>query len=260
MSESLSEVRGLGASVARRFRVTHRTEYRYSDIVTSSYGRGFLTPRDSQRQRCVAHRLDIDPVPSDSSTSIDAYGNISSYFHLTEPHRALTITSDSIVDVYPAPPERYAQRAGTGTVGGGAAGRAQGSACGRLHPGPESAGDHRRSARVRGAQLRARAPADRGAAGSHDADPHRLHLPVGVDDDFHRGQRGSGGPGRGMPGLRQAGDRLPARQRSGRQLRVRLSRHRPATRKGSDDRHRRDPRLGRGMDSATAWPIRVAGA
>ena len=107
MSESLSEVRGLGAAVARRFRVTHRTEYRYSDIVTSSYGRGFLTPRDLQRQRCVAHRLDINPVPSDSSTSIDAYGNISSYFHLTEPHRALTITSDSIVDVYPAPPDRY---------------------------------------------------------------------------------------------------------------------------------------------------------
>ena len=98
----------MSESLSRRFRVTHRTEYRYSDIVTSSYGRGFLTPRDLQRQRCVAHRLDIDPVPSDSSTSIDAYGNISSYFHLTEPHRALTITSDSIVDVYPAPPERYA--------------------------------------------------------------------------------------------------------------------------------------------------------
>lgn len=107
MSESLSGVRGLGSSVSRRFRVTHRTEYRYSDIVTSSYGRGFLTPRDLLRQRCVAHRLDIDPAPSDSSTSVDAYGNISSYFHLTEPHRALTITSDSIVDVYPAPPERY---------------------------------------------------------------------------------------------------------------------------------------------------------
>ena len=75
--------------------------------MTSSYGRGFLTPRDSLRQRCIAHRLDIDPAPSDSSTSLDAYGNISSYFHLTEPHRALTITSDSIVDVYPAPPERY---------------------------------------------------------------------------------------------------------------------------------------------------------
>ncbi|MCV7029129.1 transglutaminase family protein [Mycobacterium sherrisii] len=92
---------------ARRHRVTHRTEYRYSDVVTSSYGRGFLTPRDSQRQRCIAHRLTIDPVPADSSTSVDGYGNISSYFHVTEPHRALTVISDSIVDVYPAPPQRY---------------------------------------------------------------------------------------------------------------------------------------------------------
>jgi len=86
---------------ARRHRVTHRTEYRYSDVVTSSYGRGFLTPRDSQRQRCIAHRLHIDPAPGDVSTSQDSYGNTSSYFHVTEPHHTLTITSDSIVDVYP---------------------------------------------------------------------------------------------------------------------------------------------------------------
>ncbi|OBA63588.1 hypothetical protein A5647_04550 [Mycobacterium sp. 1100029.7] len=92
---------------ARRHRVTHRTEYRYSDTVTSSYGRGFLTPRDSQRQQCIAHRLTIEPAAADSSTSVDSYGNISSYFHVTEPHRVLTVTSDSIVDVYPPPPGRY---------------------------------------------------------------------------------------------------------------------------------------------------------
>ncbi len=92
---------------ARRHRVTHRTEYRYSDVVTSSYGRGFLTPRDSQRQRCVAHRLHIDPAPGDVSTSQDSYGNTSSYFHVTEPHHNLTITSDSIVDVYPPPAALY---------------------------------------------------------------------------------------------------------------------------------------------------------
>ncbi|ORV74659.1 hypothetical protein AWC07_24885 [Mycobacterium gastri] len=85
----------------KRYRVTHRTEYRYSDVVTSSYGRGFLTPRSSPRQRRVAHRLTIDPAPADSSTSRDTYGNISSYFHVTEPHRTLTITGDSIVDVAP---------------------------------------------------------------------------------------------------------------------------------------------------------------
>jgi transglutaminase-like putative cysteine protease len=96
-----------GGGAARRHRVTHRTEYRYSDVVTSSYGRGFLTPRDSLRQRCVAHRLIIDPAPADSSTSEDSYGNISSYFHVTEPHRALKVTSDSIVDVYSPAPELY---------------------------------------------------------------------------------------------------------------------------------------------------------
>nr|WP_156748413.1 transglutaminase family protein [Mycobacterium sp. 1465703.0] len=96
-----------GAGIARRHRVTHRTEYRYSDVVTSSYGRGFLTPRDSQRQRCVAHRLIVEPGPADSSTSVDTYGNVSSYFHVTEPHRALKVTSDSIVDVYPPGPDLY---------------------------------------------------------------------------------------------------------------------------------------------------------
>jgi transglutaminase-like putative cysteine protease len=104
LSEAQSEAEAL---LARRHRITHRTEYRYSDVVTSSYGRGFLTPRDSQRQRCIAHRLIIEPAPSDSSTSQDSYGNISSYFHVTEPHRTLRITSDSIVDVYPPPPGRY---------------------------------------------------------------------------------------------------------------------------------------------------------
>jgi transglutaminase-like putative cysteine protease len=94
--------------VARRHRVTHRTEYRYSEVVTSSYGRGFLTPRDSQRQRCIAHELIIEPAPTDSSTSVDVYGNISSYFHITEPHSTLTVTSDSIVDVFPPPSGRYA--------------------------------------------------------------------------------------------------------------------------------------------------------
>jgi transglutaminase-like putative cysteine protease len=102
--EALSDAE---AKAARRHRITHRTEYRYSDVVTSSYGRAFLTPRDLQRQRCVAHRLIIEPAPTDSSTSRDSYGNVSSYFHVTEPHHTLTITSDSIVDVYPPPPERY---------------------------------------------------------------------------------------------------------------------------------------------------------
>ena len=91
----------------RRYRITHRTEYRYSDVVTSSYGRGFLTPRDSARQRCVHHELRIDPEPADRSTSRDGYGNIGTYFHVTTAHQALSVTSASVVEVEPVPPQHY---------------------------------------------------------------------------------------------------------------------------------------------------------
>jgi transglutaminase-like putative cysteine protease len=59
------------------------------------------------RQRCLFHELRISPTPADSSTSPDTYGNVSSYFHVTEPHQTLTVTSESIVEVYPSPPERW---------------------------------------------------------------------------------------------------------------------------------------------------------
>jgi len=95
------------SSTSRCYQVTHRTVYRYSDVVTSSYGRGFLTPRESARQRCLFHELVIEPEASDSSTSRDAYGNLSSYFHVTKRHRRLAITSRSVVEVDPPPQDIY---------------------------------------------------------------------------------------------------------------------------------------------------------
>lgn len=96
------------ASVSSRsYQIAHSTVYRYSDVVTSSYGRGFLIPRDSTRQRCLSHELIIEPEAADSSTSRDVYGNISTYFHVTERHQTLSITSNSVVEVDPPPPDLY---------------------------------------------------------------------------------------------------------------------------------------------------------
>ena len=89
--------------MTRTYKITHRTTYRYSDDVTSSYGRGFLTPRETDTQRCLSHELVIDPDTTDSTTSRDVYGNLSSYFHVTERHRTLIVTSRSIVEVDPPP-------------------------------------------------------------------------------------------------------------------------------------------------------------
>lgn len=93
--------------MTRRYRITHETVYRYSDVVTSSYGRGFLTPRETGWQRCLSHEVRLDPTAADRSTSRDAYGNLSSYFHVTTAHRVLTVTAVSEVEVDPPAPDRY---------------------------------------------------------------------------------------------------------------------------------------------------------
>jgi transglutaminase-like putative cysteine protease len=100
----------VAGSAPRRYEITHRTAYHYSDEVTSSYGRGFLTPRDLAWQRCLSHDLVIEPDAADRSTSRDVYGNTSSYFHVTTPHRMLSITGHSVVEVDPLPADHYTGR------------------------------------------------------------------------------------------------------------------------------------------------------
>ena len=91
--------------MTRRYRIQPPHRYRYSDDVTR-----FLRPRPSwrarsgARQRCVTFDLRIDPLPADRSVSRDAYGNISSYFHVTERHRVLSVVGASVVEVDPPPP------------------------------------------------------------------------------------------------------------------------------------------------------------
>ncbi len=91
----------------RCYQITHRTEYRYSAVVTNSYGRGHLTPRDNGRQRRISFDLDIDPSPADRATSRDAFGNISSYFQVTDRHHALTVVGTSVVEVDPPPADLH---------------------------------------------------------------------------------------------------------------------------------------------------------
>ncbi|WP_297616292.1 transglutaminase family protein [Nocardia sp.] len=77
----------------------HRTIYVYSDGVSSSYGRAYLTPREFPGQRSLSHDVRIDPVPSDRSVGADVYGNTTLYFHVTAEHRRLEVTGESMVEV-----------------------------------------------------------------------------------------------------------------------------------------------------------------
>lgn len=84
-----------------RYRVTHRTEYTYDAEVGSSFGIAHLSPRTLPWQRASDHTLTIDPAPGDSGRHTDAFGNATTYFHVTEPHQRLTIDAATEVDVTP---------------------------------------------------------------------------------------------------------------------------------------------------------------
>ena len=84
-----------------RYRVSHRTTYSYDDDVSSSFGLAHCRPRELPWQQVASRPVSIDPVPSDITDDTDCYGNIVSYFHVTEPHMRLTIDALSEVTVVP---------------------------------------------------------------------------------------------------------------------------------------------------------------
>ncbi|WP_419230214.1 transglutaminase family protein [Gordonia sp. CPCC 205515] len=79
----------------------HRTCYSYDDVVSSSYGRCYLTPRELPHQHVVEAQVQIEPEPDDWSTGVDVYGNSDSYFHVRSNHEDLVVTATSLVDVDP---------------------------------------------------------------------------------------------------------------------------------------------------------------
>ncbi len=81
------------------YRITHRTEYRYSARVAPSYSLLHLLPRDAPGQRCLEASITVDPVPEDQGEHVDFFGNRVAYVAVTSPHRALSVTATSLVEV-----------------------------------------------------------------------------------------------------------------------------------------------------------------
>ena len=82
-----------------RYRVAHRTVYSYDADVRDSIGLAYLVPRELPWQRVSSHRVAVAPRPGDATEDVDCYGNVVSYFHVTEPHVRLAIDAESEVSV-----------------------------------------------------------------------------------------------------------------------------------------------------------------
>jgi transglutaminase-like putative cysteine protease len=81
------------------YRVTHRTEYEYEKEVSSSYSQLHLLPREAPGQRCRTAGVIVDPTPEDYREHTDFFGNRVAVVAIHHPHRALTVTATSVVEV-----------------------------------------------------------------------------------------------------------------------------------------------------------------
>ena len=84
-----------------KYRIVHKTEYRYGVTVSQCHNLAHLRPRNLPNQQCLGHRLQIDPLPVDLAEHEDFFGNHLSYFSIQQAHQALTVTAISEVQLNP---------------------------------------------------------------------------------------------------------------------------------------------------------------
>lgn len=84
-----------------KLRVVHRTSYYYGEPATTSHHEAHLVPRQSEVQRTITCDLDIIPNPASRRSRLDYFGNRTTYFGMTEPHRKLEVVANSLIETQP---------------------------------------------------------------------------------------------------------------------------------------------------------------
>ncbi len=84
-----------------KYRITHSTLYKYSQLVGLCQNEARLQPRDFWRQQCQTSRFDISPEPNDFHERKDFFGNRVAYFAIQQAHQRLVVTAVSEVTVFP---------------------------------------------------------------------------------------------------------------------------------------------------------------
>lgn len=83
--------------MSTRYRVRHRTTYRYSERMTRGHTLTHLVPRSDGGQSLESFSLSIDPEPGDRFEYDDAFGNRVVQFVVARAHAELIIESESTV-------------------------------------------------------------------------------------------------------------------------------------------------------------------
>jgi len=81
-----------------KYKLTHKTEYKYAEAVNNYHSLLCLTPRTLPKQLCQDFTITVYPEPSQIVERVDFYGNTTHYFSLHSPHKKLTVLTTSIVE------------------------------------------------------------------------------------------------------------------------------------------------------------------
>lgn len=93
------------AAAARRYRVVHRTEYRYGEPAAVSHTVAHLLPRPGlPHQELLSGEVTVSPEPTGMHTHVDGFGNTVTSVMLDEPHDHLVVTATSEVSLRAAAP------------------------------------------------------------------------------------------------------------------------------------------------------------
>ena len=84
-----------------KYRITHTTQYHYSQAAELCQNEARLQPRDFWRQQCELTCFEISPAPVDFHERLDYFGNHVAYFAIQQAHRQLVVTAVSELTLFP---------------------------------------------------------------------------------------------------------------------------------------------------------------
>ena len=84
----------------KRLRIKHETGFHYDGEVTASYNEARMLPVSADGQLVLFSNLEILPMSSQHSY-VDYWGSRVSSFEILTPHKELSLTATSLVEVRP---------------------------------------------------------------------------------------------------------------------------------------------------------------
>ncbi len=82
-----------------KFRITHTTQFNYSQSVSYCHSEARLQPRNFPGQHCLYSDIQSIPECNNYQERLDYFGNRIAYFALQQPHKRLDVTAISEVEV-----------------------------------------------------------------------------------------------------------------------------------------------------------------